>query len=114
MMFRLSLGSNLNKRQGPFIASCFGGSSAAGVGGLPFEFRAGNASDGVAGVGEATNCLNELSVRRGAFHGNRRSDMHAKMIANDHISAGWGSYLRLSYTSGARYGSEPTIPAVSQ
>lgn len=57
---------------------------------------------GVPAVGGDTNSLYELSVRRGAFHGNRRSDMQAKIMARDHMSAGRGSYLLVSYTSGAK------------
>lgn len=53
---------------------------------------------------------------RGCFHGKRRKVMQQKMIASDQISVGRGSYFFSSYTSGARYGSEPTIPvsAISQ
>lgn len=39
-------------------------------------------------VGDDTKSLYELSVRRGAFQGNRRSVMHANIIAKDQISAG--------------------------
>lgn len=60
--------------------------------------------------GSAMNSLYELSVTLGAFHGNLRNVMHAKMIASDQMSAGCGSYFLSSYTSGARYGSEPTTP----
>lgn len=69
---------------------------------------------GVPGVGGETKSLNELSVTRGCFHGNRRRVMQQKMIANDHMSVAVGSYFRSSYTSGARYGSEPTIPGNGQ
>lgn len=48
---------------------------------------------------------------RGAFHGNRRRHMQQNIMAIDQTSAGCGSYRELSYTSGARYGSEPTTPA---
>lgn len=48
----------------------------------------GASEDGVFKVGEDTKSLNELSVSRGAFHGNRRNDMHAKIMAKDQISAG--------------------------
>jgi hypothetical protein len=53
----------------------------------------------------------ELSEIRGAFHGNRRSVMQQKIMAMDQMSAILGSYLAWSYTSGARYGSDPTTPA---
>lgn len=73
--------------------------------------RFGSASGtGVPGVGWETKSLKELSVRRGCFHGNRRSVMQQNIIARDQISVGRGSYRFSSYTSGARYGSEPTIP----
>ena len=48
---------------------------------------------GVPGVGGEINSLNELSVTRGAFHGNLRRDMQANIIASDQISVGCGSYL---------------------
>lgn len=48
---------------------------------------------------------------RGTFHGNRLSVMQQNMMARDQTSTAWGSYFLSSYTSGARYGSEPTIPA---
>ena len=63
-------------------------------------------------LGGETKSLYELSEMRGAFQGNRRSVMQQNMIARDQMSVGWGSYLERSYTSGARYGSEPTIPRV--
>lgn len=47
---------------------------------------------------------------RGCFQGKRRKVMQQKMIASDQTSVGRGSYFFSSYTSGARYGSEPTIP----
>lgn len=47
---------------------------------------------------------------RGCFHGKRRKVMQQKMIASDQTSVGRGSYFFSSYTSGARYGSEPTMP----
>ena len=56
------------------------------------------------------NSLKDLSDSRGAFHGNRLSDMQQKMIARDQISAGCGTYLISLQTSGAKYGSDPTIP----
>lgn len=43
---------------------------------------------GVPGEGGDMKSLKELSVTRGAFHGNRRSDMQAKIIARDHMSVG--------------------------
>lgn len=52
--------------------------------------------------GLATKSLYELSDSRGAFHGKRRRDMQQNMMAIDHTSVGWGSYLDMSYTSGAR------------
>jgi hypothetical protein len=61
-------------------------------------------------LGGETKSLYELSESRGAFHGNRRSVMQQNMMASDQISVGCGSYLERSYTSGARYGSEPTMP----
>lgn len=64
----------------------------------------------VPGVGGDANSLYELSVIRGIFHGNLRSDIQAKIIARDHMSADWGSYSRSPYTSGAKYGSDPTTP----
>ena len=51
---------------------------------------------GVPGVGGDTKSLYELSVTRGCFHGNLLSDIQQKMIANDQISVGWGSYFRSS------------------
>ena len=48
---------------------------------------------GVPGVGGEMNSLNELSVMRGAFHGNLLSDMQANIIARDQISVGCGSYF---------------------
>jgi hypothetical protein len=42
----------------------------------------------VPGVGGDAKSLYELSVIRGIFHGNRRSDMQQKIIASDQISAG--------------------------
>lgn len=54
------------------------------------------------GDGGEANSLKELSVILGIFHGNLRKDMQQKMIARDQISAGCGSYLFSSYTSGAR------------
>lgn len=47
---------------------------------------------------------------RGCFHGKRRRVIQQKMIASDQTSVGRGSYFFSSYTSGARYGSEPTMP----
>ena len=61
-------------------------------------------------LGGETKSLYELSETRGAFHGNRRSVIQQNMIARDQMSVGCGSYLERSYTSGARYGSDPTIP----
>jgi len=65
---------------------------------------------GVPGVGGETNSLYELSTSRGCFQGNLRSVMQQKMIARDQMSVAVGSYFFSSYTSGARYGSDPTIP----
>jgi len=48
------------------------------------------------GVGGDANNLYELSVIRGIFQGNLRSDMQQKIIARDQISAGCGSYFRSS------------------
>jgi hypothetical protein len=48
------------------------------------------------GVEGDAKSLYELSVKRGIFHGNRRSDMQQKMMASDQISAGCGSYFRSS------------------
>ena len=48
---------------------------------------------GVPGVGGEMKSLYELSVMRGAFHGNLLSDMQANIIARDQISVGCGSYL---------------------
>lgn len=58
--------------------------------GLPSHDLLETASEetGVPGLGAEMNSLYELSVMRGAFQGNRRSDMQAKMIARDHISVG--------------------------
>jgi len=42
----------------------------------------------VPGVGGDAKSLYELSVIRGIFHGNRRSDIQQKMMASDQISAG--------------------------
>ena len=39
-------------------------------------------------VGDDIKSLYELSVMRGAFQGNRRSVMHANIIAKDQMSAG--------------------------
>jgi hypothetical protein len=75
-------------------------------------FRGCESGTGVPGVGGAANSLYELSINRGCFHGNRRNDMQQKMIANDQMSVAVGSYFFSSYTSGARYGSDPTIPGL--
>jgi len=40
----------------------------------------------VPGVGVDAKSLNELSVVRGAFQGNLRKDMQAKIMARDQIS----------------------------
>lgn len=54
-----------------------------------FDLSLGVASaDSVPGVGVDMKSLKELSVVRGAFHGNRRSDMHANIMASDQMSAG--------------------------
>lgn len=129
MIVLLSLGSRRNRRQGPLMTSGFEepGTCGAGVGtgsacgsdlrwlsstdalassvdfGLPSNDRLDPPSAcGVPGLGGDTKSLYDISERRGIFQGNRRRDMHAKMIANDQISTGCGSYLLLSYTSGAR------------
>jgi hypothetical protein len=68
----------------------------------------------VYGFGEDAKFLKEGSDIRGAFQGNRRMTMQQKIIANDQISAGWGSYRISVHTSGARYGSLPTMPRVSK
>lgn len=47
----------------------------------------------VPGVGGDAKSLYELSVIRGIFQGNRRSDMQQKIMARDQISVGWGSYF---------------------
>lgn len=62
------------------------------------------------GSGSDEKSLKELSDCRGAFQGNRRSVIQQKIMARDQISAGCGSYLISLHTSGARYGSDPTIP----
>ena len=125
----LSLGNRRNKRQGPLMTSGFvdPGPCGAGVGtgsacgsnlrrlsstatlvsstgfGFPSDNRLGAASAcGVPGLGADTKSLYDISERRGIFQGNRRRDMHAKMIAKDQMSTGCGSYLLLSYTSGAK------------
>ena len=126
MTERLSRGSSRRSRQGPLIVSGFdivccdvwmdessaevlatcpapSSSLLAETGGTYIDtgrwlvdrleaFSAG----GVPAVGEDTKSLYELSVVRGSFHGNRRSVMHAKMIAIDQMSVGWGSYLLCS------------------
>lgn len=61
-------------------------------------------------MGSVANSLYELSVILGIFQGNRRNVMQQKIMASDHISTAAASYSFASYTSGARYGSEPTIP----
>lgn len=53
-------------------------------------------------LGGETKSLYELSEIRGAFQGKRRNVMQQKMMANDQISVGCGSYFERSYTSGAR------------
>ena len=131
MIALLSLGSRRNKRQGPLMTSGFEelGTCGAGVGvntgsacgsnlwrlsstagfassvgfGLPSNDRLETASAcGVTGLGADTKSLYDVSERRGIFQGNRRRDMHAKIIAKDQTSTGCGSYLLLSYTSGAK------------
>jgi hypothetical protein len=67
----------------------------------------------VYGFGEDAKFLNEGSDMRGAFQGKRRMTIQQKIIANDQISAGCGSYRISVHTSGARYGSLPTMPFVS-
>jgi hypothetical protein len=47
-------------------------------------------------LGGDMKSLYELSDTRGAFHGKRRNVMQQKMIASDHTSVGWGSYLDTS------------------
>lgn len=129
IIVRLSLGSRRKRRHGPLMTSGFEepGTCGAGVGtgsawgsdlwrlsstaaavssagfGLPSDDRLGPASIcGVPGLGGETKSLYDTSERRGIFHGNRRRDMQAKIIAKDQMSTGCGSYLLLSYTSGAR------------
>lgn len=117
----LSLGRSRKRRQGPLITSGFFSGSVAplpfvsGVSVLGIvAFEPGIASrsgvsksvvdlDGagvseplrisVPGVGGAAKSLYELSVMRGSFQGNLRSDIQQKMMASDQISAGWGSYF---------------------
>jgi hypothetical protein len=93
-----------------------GTSSLAGVFKSVVDFDGTGVSDirfiSVPGEGGEAKSLYELSVMRGIFHGNLLNDMQQKIIARDQISAGRGSYFRSSYTSGARYGSDPTIPGV--
>lgn len=44
--------------------------------------------DGAPAEGGEMKSLKELSVTRGIFHGKRRRDMQANIIASDHMSAG--------------------------
>lgn len=118
----LSLGSRRSSRHGPLMTSGFFSPSAGGplvvgrsvlgefvelswmvalsgvlrsevdLDGTPLE----NLVNSVPGVGGEAKSLYELSVIRGIFQGNLRRDMQQKIIANDQISAGWGSYLRSS------------------
>lgn len=72
----------------------------------------GRSTEGVPGEGSDTNNLNELSSSLGCFQGNRRKVIQQNIIAKDQISAARGSYFFPSYTSGAKYGSDPTIPMI--
>jgi hypothetical protein len=85
-------------------------STAIDAGRVLAGFRGGDAGTDCGGSGGEENNRNELSDWRGAFQGNRLKVMQQKMIASDHISAGCGSYFNSLQTSGARYGSDPTIP----
>jgi hypothetical protein len=114
IMCRLSRGSRRRSRQGPLITAGFSFSpsvldnSSVGVPVPSFRWEwpdgcrdAGSewvppVTDLGPSFGGATKSLYELSVRRGAFQGNRRSVMQQKMMASDQISAGWGSYLERS------------------
>lgn len=117
----VSLGRRRSNRQGPLITSCFGASiRGPGLSASPdlspccscgAELRRSSAKAGVSsiadfersltvasaygvpGVGGEMKSLYELSVTRGAFHGNLRSDMQAKIMAKDQTSVGCGSYL---------------------
>lgn len=69
-----------------------GTASLAGVSKSLVDFDALGESENllvsVPGVGGDAKSLYELSVIRGIFQGNRRSDMQQNIIAIDHISAG--------------------------
>lgn len=106
IIWRLSLGSILSKRWGP-LGGCAPAPWTSEGEGLPGTPSMGLVGRGSGGIEKSRK---ELSDCRGAFQGNRRRVMQQKMMANDQTSAGWGSYLRSWQTSGARYGSEPTIP----
>ena len=114
----LSFGNRRSRRNGPLITSGFFSTS---VFFSPFVFLSSSvvesfppfsdldnfsASEVVGGAlmgeGGDAKSLYELSVIRGFFQGNLRSDMQQKMMASDQISAGCGSYFRSSSTSGAR------------
>ncbi|GMF04168.1 unnamed protein product [Ambrosiozyma monospora] len=56
------------------------------------------------------NILKLGSLNFGTFHGNFLSVIQQYIMAADQISTGLGSYLLKTQTSGAKYGSEPTIP----
>lgn len=140
-MCRLSLGNRRIRRHGPLIISGFlsvvpfpfatefdgvelrsdsvegaGIESLSGVSKSVVDFDGTGASDNlfisVPGDGAAAKSLYELSVMRGIFHGKRLRDIQQNIIARDQISVGCGSYFLSSYTSGARYGSDPTIPVL--
>lgn len=135
MMFLVSRGNKRSNRVGPFnspsreecrLFRLWSGSSSRplplGIRAVPslgfdelpgrcwWVFEVGGAVDCCKSSGFEQNSLKDLSESRGAFHGNRLSDMQQKMIARDQISAGCGSYLISTQTSGAKYGSDPTIP----
>jgi hypothetical protein len=61
-------------------------------------------------VGWVMNSLKELSVDLGHFHGKRRKVIQQNIIARDQMSTFCASYCFWLNTSGARYGSDPTIP----
>jgi len=112
MICLLSLGRRRKRRHGPLMTSgFFSGSIApfdpfadalpgAGIASLAGVFKSlvdldtFGVSDNllafmsVPGVGGDAKSLYELSVIRGIFHGNRRSDIQQKMMASDQISAG--------------------------
>lgn len=60
---------------------------------FPLYERRGPSAGGAPVLGGDANNLYELSVRQGAFHGNLQSNIHANIMARDHILADQGSYL---------------------